>query len=449
MEQVAYALAGAVATYSAKSALFTAGLADNGTFFDNTGSYTISLTAAATLGAGWSCWIRNVSGTQVIDPNGAELINGAATYSVSNAGDIVLVTCTGTAFVIQHTQRPSTVAITGGTIQGTAIGSVTPSTGDFTTLTSNLGLTVSAQGAAIVGGLQLSGATGANAATNTGGYTSTVATGTAPFTATSTTACPNLNASLLLGGTWATPGSIGSTTPGTGAFTTLSANNTFTSSLATDTTAQGNGAALFSGGVSIAKSTSWSAASRWGLGVSIIERSFFECAPTFADNTGVSVFGWDFNPSLSNANSFEGTSVAGSVQAAKTVSTWYNYRSYNTGGSGTISGTQYGFHCAALTKGATNYAFFSAGAGLVSFGDTTDATAIGTAAVVLLGGLGVAKRICLDGATGKTLRITNAVANAAVAVTFGGVGPTGSTAGNQQGWMRVDINGTDRYIPFW
>ncbi len=80
--------------------------------------------------------------------------------------------------------------------------------------------------------------------------------------------------------------------------------------------------------------------------------------------------------------------------------------------------------------------------------DTTDSTSISSGSTTISGGLGVSKRICLDGSTGKTLRITNSVAPAAVAVTLG-LGPTGSTAGTPQGWMRIDIAGTDRYIPFW
>lgn len=40
------------------------------------------------------------------------------------------------------------------------------------------------------------------------------------------------------------------------------------------------------------------------------------------------------------------------------------------------------------------------------------------------------------------------IAGAAVAVTLGN-GPTGSTAGNPQGWFKVNINGTLRYTPFW
>ena len=52
---------------------------------------------------------------------------------------------------------------------------------------------------------------------------STITTGTAPLTVASTTNVANLNASSLSGATFAAPGSIGSTTAGSGAFTTLSA----------------------------------------------------------------------------------------------------------------------------------------------------------------------------------------------------------------------------------
>ena len=93
--------------------------------------------------------------------------------------------------------------------------------------------------------------------------------------------------------------------------------------------------------------------------------------------------------------------------------------------------------------------FKIASTGLSAFNDTTDATSTSNGSVVFKGGISAQKRLCLDGATGKTLRIVNAVANAAVAVTLGSTGPTGSTAGAPQGWMRIDINGTDRYMPFW
>lgn len=54
-----------------------------------------------------------------------------------------------------------------------------------------------------------------------GQITSTLATGTSPFVIASTTVVPNLNVSQLLGCTWAVPCAIGTTTPNSGAFTTL------------------------------------------------------------------------------------------------------------------------------------------------------------------------------------------------------------------------------------
>ena len=55
-------------------------------------------------------------------------------------------------------------------------------------------------------------------------FTSDQATGTAPFTVSSTTNVPNLNASSLDGATFAEPGAIGGTTAAAGTFTTLTAN---------------------------------------------------------------------------------------------------------------------------------------------------------------------------------------------------------------------------------
>jgi hypothetical protein len=64
---------------------------------------------------------------------------------------------------------------------------------------------------------------------------STVATGTAPFIVASTTKVTNLNADLLDGADWASPASLGSTTPSSGAFTTLAASGVITSTVATGT----------------------------------------------------------------------------------------------------------------------------------------------------------------------------------------------------------------------
>lgn len=85
------------------------------------------------------------------------------------------------------------------------IGSTTPSTGAFTTLSA------------------------------TGQFTSTQATGSAPFVVASTTVVTNLNASALGGATFAAPGAIGGGTPSTGAFTTISASGQITSTVTTGT----------------------------------------------------------------------------------------------------------------------------------------------------------------------------------------------------------------------
>lgn len=54
-----------------------------------------------------------------------------------------------------------------------------------------------------------------------GQITSSLASGTAPMVITSTTQVANLNASLLVGGNWASPGWLGQVTPNAGTFTSL------------------------------------------------------------------------------------------------------------------------------------------------------------------------------------------------------------------------------------
>lgn len=71
--------------------------------------------------------------------------------------------------------------------------------------------------------------------TYSGQLTSTIATGTAPMVVASTTKVANLNVDLLDGGDWASPGAIGSTDPNTGSFTTLATNGTGDSNFGTNT----------------------------------------------------------------------------------------------------------------------------------------------------------------------------------------------------------------------
>ncbi len=79
-----------------------------------------------------------------------------------------------------------------------AIGNVTPFTAAFTTISA------------------------------TGQITSTLVTGTAPLVVASTTVVANLNASRLLGSTWASPSAIGNTSPSSATFTSLVCNGGFT-----------------------------------------------------------------------------------------------------------------------------------------------------------------------------------------------------------------------------
>jgi hypothetical protein len=89
----------------------------------------------------------------------------------------------------------------------------------------------------------------ATTGTFSGQITSTLITGTAPFVITSTTQVANLNVSALEGATWESPGTIGSTTPNTGVFTTLKANTSFTLNGSTAQTGiQGTDTHLFTSG---------------------------------------------------------------------------------------------------------------------------------------------------------------------------------------------------------
>ena len=81
-----------------KTGTFTAVAGENGEMFHCDGTFTIDLTAAATLGAGWCIGVTNDgSGTITIDPDGAELIDGVANIIISANGS-KLVYCNGASF---------------------------------------------------------------------------------------------------------------------------------------------------------------------------------------------------------------------------------------------------------------------------------------------------------------------------------------------------------------
>ena len=74
--------------------------ADQNSAFIATGTFTQTLTAAATLGAGWYVDYRNdntTSGIITLDPNGGELIDGLATINLY-PGEACRIFCDGAAF---------------------------------------------------------------------------------------------------------------------------------------------------------------------------------------------------------------------------------------------------------------------------------------------------------------------------------------------------------------
>lgn len=84
------------ATVTAISSNTTVTASDKNTAYWASGTFTVTLPAAATAGGGFQIIFKNVgSGTVTIDPNGSETIDGASTYALG-AGESVVVACDGT-----------------------------------------------------------------------------------------------------------------------------------------------------------------------------------------------------------------------------------------------------------------------------------------------------------------------------------------------------------------
>ncbi|MGR8923870.1 hypothetical protein ACU8MB_08985 [Rhizobium leguminosarum] len=86
-----------VLVYAAKSGDYTALASDNNAAHRFTANATLTLTAAAALGASWHYTILADGGDVTIDPNASETINGALALRVPN-GSKCFVICSGTAF---------------------------------------------------------------------------------------------------------------------------------------------------------------------------------------------------------------------------------------------------------------------------------------------------------------------------------------------------------------
>jgi len=107
---------------SAKSAAYTVLAADRGKVFHCSGTWTMPLTAAATLGSGFSCAVINTgTGSITIAPYSTQLIDGVSTITLA-ADEGCIITCNGTAFfTIKSVLRTASAATKGGVKVGAGL----------------------------------------------------------------------------------------------------------------------------------------------------------------------------------------------------------------------------------------------------------------------------------------------------------------------------------------
>lgn len=94
---------------------------DQGKLINASGTITLAITTAATLGDGWYCWLRNTSnGDVTIDPSSTEQIDGATTF-VLKPGFTMLLACSGTSFAVMQVKERTYTNIASYTASGTFV----------------------------------------------------------------------------------------------------------------------------------------------------------------------------------------------------------------------------------------------------------------------------------------------------------------------------------------
>ncbi len=192
-------------TRSARSSNTILAAADKGTVIAATAAYTQTLTAAATLGAGWWCIVQNNTqdGTTVLtlDPNASETIDGLTTITMYS-GETRLLECDGGNFTSQ--------LLEGG------FAKFTPTGGTFVVPAGITACDVVCIGAGGQGGGGVSGAS-SNSASGGGGGGGAVSRATIPVSALGA-AGSSITVTVPAGGTGSgTPGNDG----GNGSATTF------------------------------------------------------------------------------------------------------------------------------------------------------------------------------------------------------------------------------------
>jgi hypothetical protein len=136
-------------TISDKTGAYTVVAGDLGTIINCTsGTFTISLTAAATLGSGFNCWVWNTgTGVITINPAGTETVDGVdpTTEFKITQGTGVRLVCTGTAWLTGDIRTSGTSSIG---VLGTQIGRNSAG---------NMAVATTGQGAMALGGSYASG----------------------------------------------------------------------------------------------------------------------------------------------------------------------------------------------------------------------------------------------------------------------------------------------------
>lgn len=114
----------------AKTTSYTVAPSDFATMIDCTsGTFTLSLTAVATVGDGFFFFLRNSgTGTITVDPSSSETVDGVTTLTVS-PGDSMALYCNGSAWKTVSRSAPIAAARAWAIFSGTSTGTNSPIAG--------------------------------------------------------------------------------------------------------------------------------------------------------------------------------------------------------------------------------------------------------------------------------------------------------------------------------